>query len=74
MAQWVSGPDSKFPISERICQLHEMDSVNMARITEAEIAEIIEGYLKDADSCPSRPSKRDDVARRNGMMPPTITR
>lgn len=30
--------------------------------------------ILDADSCPSRPSKRDDVARRNGMMPPTITR
>ena len=26
------------------------------------------------NSRPSRPSKRDDVARRNGMMPPTITR
>ena len=29
---------------------------------------------RDADSCGSRPSERDDVARRNGMMPPTITR
>jgi uncharacterized protein YbjT (DUF2867 family) len=27
-----------------------------------------------ADSCSSRPLERDDVARRNGMMPPTITR
>jgi transposase InsO family protein len=27
-----------------------------------------------ADSCSSRPSKRNDAARRNGMMPPTITR
>jgi hypothetical protein len=27
-----------------------------------------------ADSCRSRPRLRDDVARHNGMMPPTITR
>ena len=27
-----------------------------------------------ADSCSSRPSKRNDAARSNGMMPPTITR
>jgi putative transposase len=31
-------------------------------------------YAKGADSCSSRPSKRNDAARRNGMMPPTITR
>jgi hypothetical protein len=29
---------------------------------------------RDADSCSSRPSKRNDAARSNGMMPPTITR
>jgi hypothetical protein len=27
-----------------------------------------------ADSCRSRPPKRDDVAHRNGMMSPGITR
>jgi hypothetical protein len=30
--------------------------------------------LLAADSWRSRPPKRDDVARRNGMMPPTKTR
>jgi hypothetical protein len=30
--------------------------------------------LMSADSWRSRPPKRDDVARRNGMMPPAITR
>ena len=30
--------------------------------------------IYNADSCPSRPPKRDDVAHRNGMMSPTITR
>jgi hypothetical protein len=30
--------------------------------------------LSDADSWRSRPPKRDDVARCNGMMPPGITR
>jgi RNA-directed DNA polymerase len=29
---------------------------------------------RSADSDPSRPPKRDDRARRNGMMPPTKTR
>ena len=31
-------------------------------------------FTYGADSCRSRPPKRDDVARRNGMMPPAITR
>ena len=33
--------------------------------------EYIELEGRDADSWRSRPPKRDDVARRNGMMPPT---
>ena len=32
------------------------------------------GVDVDADSWRSRPPKRGDVARRNGMMPPTKTR
>jgi hypothetical protein len=36
--------------------------------------EVVVDPNMNADSCPSRPPLRDDVARRNGMMSPTITR
>jgi hypothetical protein len=35
---------------------------------------ILVSSIWSADSCSSRPSKRNDAARSNGMMPPTITR
>ena len=46
-----------------------------ARIHGPEQIEQIRASLREfADSCSSRTPKRDDVARRNGMMSPTITR
>jgi len=36
--------------------------------------EVFDEGGQPADSWRSRPPKRDDVARRNGMMPPAITR
>jgi hypothetical protein len=35
---------------------------------------LVDREAEFADSCRSRPPKRDDVARCNGMMPPGITR
>jgi hypothetical protein len=52
------------------------DVVTAFGIPEAQLVELARqsARLSGADSWRSRPLKRDDVARRNGMMPPTKTR
>jgi hypothetical protein len=59
---------------DNVRPLHMFERAIAIRDDGQQTLTIFGGRKDTADSWRSRPPKRDDVARRNGMMPPTKTR
>jgi zinc D-Ala-D-Ala dipeptidase len=75
---FVGRPIRGYPAAECILSQPAANALEdvQRKLAEKELSLIVwDCYRpKRADSCSSRPSKRNDAARRNGMMSPTITR
>ena len=66
-------PARGFDQEVRFCMTHDGVQLAYSRVGSGPPVVKTGNWMTPANSWRSRPPKRDDVARRNGMMPPAIT-